>query len=371
MWSEQLANGKIKYVERYKDPLTLKDKKVSITLSGKNTAANRKKALEELQRKIDKQNSVVKQNNYTLKQIKDEYIIYQKSLIKLSTVNRNDTLLDRILRLLNQDAIVDNLSANYITKQLLASKKNTTTLNEYIKRLKAMLRWAYDNNYINNSDLIQRLKPFPTQTKNHDIQEKFLEPEELKNLLNYMLDKNMLHWYYLSNFLALTGMRVGEVIALEDSDVDSEYIHINKTYDVHNDIVTTAKTNSSMRDIYIQAELTKLIHQIRLFVKESGMANGYRSFLFFPDIRNGQYINYYSYERWLHDTSLSVLGRAITPHVLRHTHASLLLAQGVPIDTISRRLGHENSKVTKEIYLHVTQRLIELDNAAIRDTKIL
>ncbi|MFR8313824.1 MAG: hypothetical protein ACLVBP_16545 [Ruminococcus sp.] len=38
-----------------------------------------------------------------------------------------------------------------------------------------------------------------------------------------------------------------------------------------------------------------------------------------------------------------------------HTHASLLLEQGISIDTISRRLGHENSDVTREIYLHVTK----------------
>lgn len=44
-------------------------------------------------------------------------------------------------------------------------------------------------------------------------------------------------------------------------------------------------------------------------------------------------------------------------HDLGHTHASLLLEQGVSIDTISRRLGHENSVITRKIYLHVTKNL--------------
>lgn len=55
----------------------------------------------------------------------------------------------------------------------------------------------------------------------------------------------------------------------------------------------------------------------------------------------------------------------ITVHALRHTHASLLLEKGVSIDTISRRLGHKNSKITREIYLHVTEKLKEKDNSQI------
>lgn len=71
------------------------------------------------------------------------------------------------------------------------------------------------------------------------------------------------------------------------------------------------------------------------------------------------------------ENAARVLNRKITAHTLRHTHASLLLEQGIGIDTISRRLGHEDSKVTKEIYLHVTEKLKEKDNQQISLVKIL
>ena len=58
-------------------------------------------------------------------------------------------------------------------------------------------------------------------------------------------------------------------------------------------------------------------------------------------------------------------------HALRHTHASLLLAEDVSIDTISRRLGHENSQITKDIYLHVTEKLKKADNATIKNLKLI
>lgn len=43
-------------------------------------------------------------------------------------------------------------------------------------------------------------------------------------------------------------------------------------------------------------------------------------------------------------------GFDITLHGLRHTHASLLLKHGVPIQCVSQRLGHENIQITYRIY---------------------
>ncbi len=56
---------------------------------------------------------------------------------------------------------------------------------------------------------------------------------------------------------------------------------------------------------------------------------------------------------------------------MSRTHASLLMEQGVNIDIISRRLGHENSAITREIYLHVTKKLKEKDNQEIEKIKII
>jgi integrase len=39
--------------------------------------------------------------------------------------------------------------------------------------------------------------------------------------------------------------------------------------------------------------------------------------------------------------------------VLRHTHTSVLLAQGVPLPAVSARLGHSSVRTTQEIYAHM------------------
>lgn len=51
MWSEKLPNGKVRFVERYEDPLTGAQKKISVTMD-KDTASARKQAQAALQDKI-------------------------------------------------------------------------------------------------------------------------------------------------------------------------------------------------------------------------------------------------------------------------------------------------------------------------------
>ena len=53
----------------------------------------------------------------------------------------------------------------------------------------------------------------------------------------------------------------------------------------------------------------------------------------------------------------------ITAHCLRDTHASLLAKKGVPLEVVSKRLGHADIRITAERYLHVYS---ESDAAAAR-----
>lgn len=371
MWCEVLSNNRIKYVERYKDPLTLKDKKVSITLSGRDTAANRKAALEELTRKIDEAQCLVSTENITLQQLYDKYMAYQQKTVKASTVERNTRTLKKLVRNFDGNVIVDKITVPYITDQLLSMNVSPVTMNEYIRRFKAMLNWGRKMDLHSNYKLCDNLTYFkePT-TKRERIQDKYLEPDEIKLLLDYMENGGCWQWYYLTQFLLLSGLRIGEAIALENSDIGEKYISVGKTYDNINKIVTVPKTLTSNRDVFIQPELAKVIKRYRLYRKELNLQNGTKSPLFFNS-RNGGYISYYSYEKYLREASWFVLKRNITAHVLRHTHASLLLAEGISIDAISRRLGHENSQITKKIYLHVVEKLKESDENQIKLAKIL
>lgn len=367
MWCETQKNGTVKYCERYTDPLTEKVKKVTTTMP-KDTPQNRNKAMRILNGKIDAAlNSVYTDKKITLKELQEAYHAAQCVTCKQSTTKRNYIIINSVLSLLDKDAIVNNLTAQYVNNQLLDSNKPISTLNTYITRFKAMLNWGYKNDYHDNYRLISKLDLFADQTQDENIQDKYLEPDEITMLLKYMQEQNMWHWYYVTKFLVLTGLRFGELAALKDMDVNLSTlnIHIDKTYDSINMIVTTPKTDHSIRDIHIQPELQILVKQIRLWRKEVMSECKISTTLFLPDICTGSFVSYAAYDNYLKDKSRSVLNHQISPHKLRHTHASLLAANGMTPEQIARRLGHSRSDVTKEIYIHVTKQVIENDKKAI------
>lgn len=373
MWCETQKNGTVKYCERYMDPLTEKMKRVTVTMP-KASPQNKNKAARILNAKIDATlESVYIDKKITLSELHEAYHAAQCVTYKLSTTRRNYIIVNSVLNLLDSDAIVNNITAQYVNNRLLNSGKPISTLNTYITRFKAMLNWGYKNDYHDNYRLISKLELFTDQTQEENTANKYLEPDEISVLLKYMQDHNMWHWYYVTKFLVLTGLRFGELAALKDTDVNlaTLTIHIDKTYDSNNCVVTTPKTDNSIRDIHIQQELIIVIKKIRLWRKEKMLERNLSTSLFIPDVTTGSYLSYAAYDNYLKDKSRTVLNHMISPHKLRHTHASLLAANGMTPDQIARRLGHSRSDVTQDIYIHVTQQVVENDNKTIDSISLI
>lgn len=372
MWCYTKKNGTVLYRERYKDPLTGKDKIMSVSKS-KDTPQNKNKAQRELNAKIEAAIQELQCNDktVTLAQLQKEYLKAQRIIYKDSTVDRNESVTSSVLELLNQDAIVNNLTAQYVKSKLLDSGKELTTLNSYITRFKAMLNWGYENDYHDNMKLITKLKQFDDSSDNKEITIKYLEPEEAQKLLDYVKQDSCWHWYYATSILLLSGLRFGELSALEVSDIDLDQltIRISKTYDSKHDSVTTPKTDNSKRIIHIQPALLVELKKCMLWRKELMLANNFRSNILIPNSK-GDHMQIASYEKYLRIISEKLLARRVTPHMLRHTHASLLAANGMTPDEIARRLGHSKSTITSKIYIHVTQKVIENDNRKLDQIKL-
>lgn len=146
---------------------------------------------------------------------------------------------------------------------------------------------------------------------------------------------------------------------------------MNKTYHYmipHGKVSPSPKTADSNRTVSIQAELAPVIDDIRaLMSKISPVAT---DDLFFHN-EEGGYIRYDGYRQYLGDCTAKVVGRRLTPHALRHTMTSLFAEAGVSLEVISRRLGHADSKITREIYFHVTKGLEKADAAAVSKVCLL
>ena len=370
MWCEKLNNGKYRFAERYLDPMTMTQKKVSVTLD-KNTRQAQKTAQQALQEKIrEKLMLTVAPKDIKLEELVEAYRAEQEKTVKKSTYKRNYFACNTLMGILGEDTLLSKLSAGYIRSRFLATGKEPGTLNELLVRLKALLRWGYKNDYIPDIRFLDKLEPFKDVPHRQKIEDKFLERSELNLLVEGM---SVWQWRSLTMFLALSGLRFGEAAALLRSDLDfkGRVIHVTKTYDSNNDVVTTPKTYHSVRDVYMQDELYDLCRQ--LFVSgyiDHNIIQMNPENLLFP-YKGSRHISFDVYAKYLRENAERILGRRITPHTLRHTHASLMMEQGVDIDSIAERLGHRDSKITREIYLHVTQRLEEERNSKIKDIRLL
>lgn len=368
MWSEKVATG-YKFVERYRDPLTGKDRRVSVTME-KDTKQTRKIAQRALDAKIQEALSSSKQpEEITVSLLIEKYREEQKATLKASTCRRNYWMGNLMIDILGKDTLVDALSANYIRAKLIALDRTGEQKNEILKRFKGILNWGYKHDYIKDVSYLDKIEFFKAQSHKEKIQDKFLESQEAANLIAGMRQPV---WKAVTEFLLLSGLRIGEFAALNKVDVllKDRIIHVTKTYDSVNRVVTDTKTMESRRDVYIQDDLYNVAKEINLLMLKQRVMYGYQTDLFISDT-DGGHIKYYAYNKYLKDNSKRILGRAITPHTLRHTHASLLMEQGVSIDTISRRLGHADSQITREIYLHVTKKLQEKENEQLKGLKII
>jgi integrase len=135
-------------------------------------------------------------------------------------------------------------------------------------------------------------------------------------------------------FLLETGVRIGEALALEASDIDKTgVVSISKTAMNYDRIIPTikhtTKTASGTRNVKLRSDL------------HAALAD--RSGRVFP----------YTYAQ-VRSAMARAVKRAnlheVTPHVLRHTACTLLLRFGVSVKTVSATLGHEDAAFTLNTY---------------------
>ena len=361
MW-EQTRKGSTYLCERLYDPLTGDSKTLTVKVKG-NTAKARREAERRLLDKLENPQT----KRLHLSDLIKLYEAEHERSVRQSTFARDHSALQTMLKI-TDDVYIDMMTAGYIRKKMIESGKKNSTLNELIKRVKTFLMWAYRNDYIGR-DVADKLTLFPDKSAREKIADKFLEREELQTLTGcFELERHKL----LTEFLALSGLRIGEALALDNCDIDSKYIHVLKTFNENFSLIGDPKTPCSVRDVYIQPELTEVIRKIRICMMKQRMMFGYEDQGFFFTGIDGGRLGYAAYNKQLHIAAKkSGIQKKIVPHTLRHTMTSLFAEAGVPLEVISRRLGHENSEITKRIYLHVTKRMKEIDNQHVSAVSIL
>lgn len=221
-------------------------------------------------------------------------------------------------------------------------KKDHNVLNE---ALKMALKWGI----IDKNPCAAVDPPKPESTDMNVLSE-----SELKELLAFLKGTPL----YIPVLIASsTGMRVGEVAGLQESDVDIEnrkiYVRHQLQFLNHEYKLTRTKTNRSNRPIAIMEEIIQDLKSYELEKKANRLAagQGYIHSSFFcrwPDGRN--VTNTYMTKAFRRESGK--LGFNVRFHDLRHTHATILFKHGVHPKIVSERLGHAKIQITMDTYTH-------------------
>lgn len=160
------------------------------------------------------------------------------------------------------------------------------------------------------------------------------------------------HWLHpLWHTLVASGCRAGELLALgwQDVDFDARSITVAKTLQrVAGQVVVNApKTQAGRRVVALPPDAMAVLRQQRGRQLLAGMATEH----VFPGLAS-QPLHISTVEHALARECARLGLPRVTPHGLRHLHASLLLAEGLPLPAVSARLGHANTQITAAVYAH-------------------
>ncbi len=301
---------------------------------------------------VDKSNITIYQ---LAKQILDDD--FNANLIKENTYYRHIETLRRLKDIYNtplQRATELQIKAFLLKEQTYSQ----SVINKDFRLLNRTFKEAVKKGIITKSPMEDMKKP---KTAQKQEKTRALTVEEQNKLLTVLLTQDIKysHQLLLSMF---TGMRMGEINALSDEDININFkrIQVNKTITRGEKgqaiMGDTAKTEAGTRNIPITADIMRLLKEIKIVKGNSKLLftknNDGVTLLNTSEVNN-------AFQRILKKYNIidnKVKGR-VTVHSLRHTYATRCIESGMQPNTLKKLLGHEDIQTTLNTYCDVFERL--------------
>ena len=352
-------NGKQQYRVRvlYYDP-NGKPKQIERTAYG-----NAEAVMLEKQLMADVEEKKVMSTKLTIQDLFEEYEKYHNAETrKTSHDSVMKTLRLRVLPEMSKYRL-DKLTRPVLSKwkiDLSAKDLSLTTKQNAYSAFVAMLNYAVKMEYLvinplvaignfkDNTDFAK-----PSEKLHYYTPEQFIE--YIKAAHNHTTTITDWGYYVFFNIAFYKGSRKGEINALKWSDIEGNIMHIRRSISQKlkgGDIEGMPKNKSSYRDLQIPLPLMQILNEHKERQK-NGVDNFSDDFRVCGGLQP------------LRDTSIENHNKqyakeADLPHIrihdFRHTHASVLVNEGINIQEIARRLGHSNVQMTWNTYSHLYPR---------------
>lgn len=357
-------NGKKWLFQAYlgKDPITGKDKRT--TQQGFDTKKEAQQALNKLMYQVATNNYHPEIKEPTYRDVFNMWLEAYKNTVKPSTYLKAMQLFKaHILPKFGR------LKINKITIQFCQSALNDyatyyTSYKKLWSYVKTIFKYAIQLGYINKN--VAEFVKYPKDNHEH-IKYNFYTAKELQQFLKCVDDKykDRLKVRAFFRTLAFSGMRKGEILALSWDDINFNDNTINIKHSISRDknnhlTLSNTKNKSSLRKITMDQQTMNLLKQWQIQQRRllliSGINSNNKRQLVFNNSKNS-FITPAVPQKW-NDSIVKQyhLTKRLRIHDFRHTHASILLSNGMQVKAVSERLGHSNIQTTLDIYTHVMQK---------------
>lgn len=298
-------------------------------------------------------------SNPTFKELSDLWLENYKTTVKPSTFENVQSKVEKMTEEHFKELKLKKITVAYCQKIVIELSKSYVLYNHYLSVINRIFKYAVLMDVLNSNPFDKVIKPKSRQTQRKG---NFLTKEELKEFLKLAQNTTLSYFFPLVHLMSYTGLRQGEALALKWSDIDFENkkITVNKTAVriKEKQTLQTPKTKNSKRVISIDSATLSILKswkkdQIKIYFKNGKHFEGDENFIFTN--QRGEWVHIHNFiryfKRFIADHGL----KPITPHGLRHTHASLLFSAGVEPKNISDRLGHSTVQITLDLYTHITE----------------
>ena len=283
--------------------------------------------------------------------ISAEWLEYKRNNVKESTYYNYMYNIERYLKpFFNQRNIDEILNYNDFIQEL-KEKYALETIKRIVNVLKSILNY-YQDEY----NVILKTKKI-TLPKTEKRKVKILSHQEKEKLEKYCLEENTLK--SLGIIICLnTGLRIGEICALKWKNIDLEEksIYVEQTMQrvyIKQDkkskiIIDKPKSSYSIRTIPMNKKVYNILKSIQKNYKENDFLLTGDSEKF-VEPRNYQH----NFQIFLKNSKI----KHYKFHCLRHTFATACIEVGMDIKSLSEILGHANTTITLDIYVHSSDKI--------------